>query len=64
MASLSNFTPFVECPSFDDLVKSLNLCFSVIPAEAGIHFFQMLTTFLDSGFHRSDDFYGNISFDF
>jgi len=30
--------------------------FSVIPAEAGIQYFQMLINTLDSGFHRSDDF--------
>jgi hypothetical protein len=30
--------------------------FSVIPAKAGIQFFQILMNSLDSGFHRSDDF--------
>jgi hypothetical protein len=30
--------------------------FFVIPAKAGIQFFQLVTEFLDSDFHRSDDF--------
>jgi hypothetical protein len=30
--------------------------FSVIPAKAGIHFIQVVTIGVDSGFHRSDDF--------
>jgi len=30
--------------------------FFVIPAEAGIQSFEMVTDSLDSGFHRSDDF--------
>jgi len=42
--------------TLDDLVKSLKMPFSVIPAEAGIQYFQMLINTLDSGFHRSDDF--------
>jgi len=29
---------------------------SVIPAEAGIQCFRIVTNSLDSGFHRSDDF--------
>jgi hypothetical protein len=29
---------------------------SVIPAKAGIQFFQLVRNSLDSGFHRSDDF--------
>jgi len=33
--------------------------FFVIPAKAGIQFFQLVTEFLDSGFHRSDDFLRN-----
>jgi len=41
---------------FDDLVKSQKTPFFVIPAKAGIQFFQLVTEFLDSGFHRSDDF--------
>jgi len=28
----------------------------VIPAKAGIQFFQVVRNSLDSGFHRSDDF--------
>jgi hypothetical protein len=40
----------------DELVKSPNVCFSVIPAKAGIQLFQILKNSLDSGFHRSDDF--------
>ena len=40
----------------DDLVKSLKKRISVIPAKAGIQFFQILKNSLDSGFHRSDDF--------
>jgi hypothetical protein len=43
----------------DDLVKSLKLPIFVIPAKAGIQFFQVVTTSLDSGFHRSDDFLRN-----
>jgi len=41
---------------FDELVKSRKTPFFVIPAKAGILFFQLVTEFLDSGFHRSDDF--------
>ncbi|MBM4333803.1 MAG: hypothetical protein FJ117_21735 [Deltaproteobacteria bacterium] len=37
----------------DDLVKSLKMPFSVIPAEAGIQFFQIVISSLDSGFHLS-----------
>jgi hypothetical protein len=33
--------------------------FFVIPAKAGIQFFQLVAEFLDSGFHRSDDFLRN-----
>jgi hypothetical protein len=43
----------------EDLVKSLKLPIFVIPAKAGIQFFQVVTTSLDSGFHRSDDFLRN-----
>jgi hypothetical protein len=42
--------------NFDDLVKSLETLFSVIPAQAGIQSFQIVKNSLDSGFHRSDDF--------
>jgi len=40
----------------DGFVKSRKTPFFVIPAQAGIQFFQLVTEFLDSGFHRSDDF--------
>ncbi len=48
----------------DDLVKSRKTPFFVIPSrigvrddgQAGIQFFQLVTEFLDSGFHRSVDF--------
>jgi len=40
----------------DELVKSRKTPFFVISAKAGIQFFQLVTEFLDSGFHRSDDF--------
>ena len=43
----------------DGLVKSLKLPIFVIPAKAGIQFLQVVTTSLDSGFHRSDDFLRN-----
>ena len=44
---------------FDELVKSRKTPFFVIPAKAGIQFFQLVTEFLDSGFHRSDNFLRN-----
>jgi len=40
----------------DSFVKSQKTSFSVIPAEAGIQYFQRLTTDLDPGFRRGDDF--------
>jgi len=40
----------------DGFVKSRKTSFFVIPAEAGIQSFQMVTDDLDSGFHRSDEF--------
>jgi len=40
----------------DGFVKSRKTPFFVIPAEAGIQPFQMVTDGLGSGFHRSDDF--------
>jgi hypothetical protein len=40
----------------DALAKIRKWPFSVIPAMAGIHFFQGVTNPLDSGFHPSDDF--------
>jgi hypothetical protein len=48
--------------NFDELVKSRKTPFFVIPAKAGIQFFQLVTEFLDSGFHRSDDFLRNHQF--
>ena len=30
--------------------------FFVIPARAGIQYFQLVAITMDSGFHRSDDF--------
>jgi len=50
---------FYEIVMIDGLVKSLKLPIFVIPAKAGIQFFQVVTTSLDSGFHRSDDFLRN-----
>jgi len=41
------------CKNFGGIVKSKILLFFVIPAKAGIQFFQL---FLDSRFHGSDDF--------
>jgi hypothetical protein len=40
----------------DEIVKILRVGFSVIPAKAGIQLFQTFKNYLDSGFHRSDDF--------
>ncbi len=45
--------------NLDELVKSRKTPFFVIPAKAGIQFFQLVAEFLDSGFHRSDDFLRN-----
>jgi hypothetical protein len=45
-----------QTSQLDDLVKSLKRRISVIPAKAGIQLFQILKNYLDSGFHRSDDF--------
>jgi len=49
-------TTFYEVTKIDDLVKSLKIRLSVIPAKAGIQSFQIGMNSLDSGFHRSDDF--------
>jgi hypothetical protein len=43
-------------PNSDVRVKSLKIPFLVIPAKAGIQFFQGINNILDSGFHRSDAF--------
>jgi len=48
--------------NLDGVVKSLKMRFSVIPAKAGIQFFQILLNSLDSGFHRSDDFLRDYQF--
>jgi hypothetical protein len=40
----------------DGLVRSPKSPFSVIPAKAGIQFIHRFTKYLDSDFHRSDDF--------
>jgi len=61
-----------DTSSIDELVKSLKTLFFVIPANpgswsgagAGIQFFQLVTEFLDSGFHRSDDFLRNCQYSF
>jgi len=45
-----------KMPKIDDLAKSLKIPFSVIPAKAGIQYFQILINTLDSGFHRNDGF--------
>ena len=47
---------FLWRSNIDELVKSRKTPFVVIPAKAGIQFFQLVTGFLDSDFHRSDDF--------
>jgi len=47
----------------DGLIKSLKMPFSVIPADAGIQYFQMLINTLDSGSCRrtgATTFYENI----
>ncbi|OEU52070.1 MAG: hypothetical protein BA861_05535 [Desulfobacterales bacterium S3730MH5] len=49
----------LDVSGFDELVKSRKTPFFVIPAKAGIQFFQLVVEFLDSGFHRSDDFLRN-----
>ena len=41
----------------DGFVKSPIYHLTVIPAKAGIQSFQVVADYLDSGFHRSDDFY-------
>jgi hypothetical protein len=43
---------------FRNPVKKLG--FFVIPAKAGIQFFPPIISSLDSGFHRSDDFFETI----
>jgi hypothetical protein len=49
----------------DDLVKSLEIKCSVIPAKAGIQSFRSVTNHLDSGFHpRIESFRGRLSDDF
>ena len=43
----------------DELIKNPIYHLTVIPAKAGIQFIQLVTKALDSGFHRSDDFFRN-----
>jgi len=43
-------------PLIDEFVKSRDSHFFVIPAKAGIQFFQIVINPLDTGFHRCDDF--------
>jgi len=45
--------------NINGFVKSRKMFFSVIPAKAGIQYFQSIATTLDSGFYRSDDFLRN-----
>jgi hypothetical protein len=45
-------TTFYEAINLDELVKSRQIAFSVIPAEAGIQSFQAV---LDPGVRRGDD---------
>ena len=47
---------FVLVVSYDALVKSPQIPFSVIPAKAEIRSFQAVAGHLNSSFHRSDDF--------
>jgi hypothetical protein len=47
---------FYEFIKVDELVKSRQFRFSVIPAKAGIKLLQAVIHFLDSGLRRSDDF--------
>jgi len=54
--AMTPMSTFYETVKVDELVKSRKTPFFVIPAKAGIQFFQLVTEFLDSGFHRSDDF--------
>ncbi len=53
---------YIVATKFDGLVKSHKILFSVIPAKAGIQSFQAVVEHLDSGFHRSDDYYKFIKF--
>jgi len=43
-----------------DLIESRKILFFVIPAKAGIQFFQAVVDYLDSGFHRSDKLFKSI----
>jgi len=55
VVSLSNHKKILlqEAQKIDEFVKSLKMRLSVIPAKAGIQFFQIVICFLDSGFHLS-----------
>jgi hypothetical protein len=61
---MTRLRTFYEIINFDGFVKSMKSLFPVIPAEAGIQFFQVVTTSLDSGFYRSDDFLRDLQFSF
>jgi len=45
---------FNNAAKIDELVKSRETPFLVIPAKAGIQLYQMVPAGLDSGFHRSE----------
>jgi hypothetical protein len=46
----------VKFPSLAGRCEKIGLhLFPVIPAKAGIHYFQALNNFLDPGFHRGDE---------
>jgi hypothetical protein len=42
--------------SIDGFARNRKRRFSVIPAKAGIQYFETVANFLDPGFHRGDDF--------
>jgi hypothetical protein len=46
----------ISFPIFYELVKSRKSTTNVIPAQAGIQKFQIVTKALDPGFRRGDDF--------
>ena len=49
----------VQGLTVDGLAKSRKTPSPVIPAKAGIQYFQAVADHLNSGFHRSDDFQGS-----
>jgi hypothetical protein len=42
-------------PHYDAFVKTRKYAFFIIPAKAGIQYFQKLAVCLDPGFRRDDD---------